>query len=429
MAFRARLAYNCEREFTAAVKDENLYDAVDEELRQLRSRRTTMSIEDFERQEADIEEKRIKIKRRMQGNIKFVGELYKCKLLNTETMHDCITKLLGPPDNWKQVQDEQDLELLCNLLTTLGESLENKSNKSKNKQLAVQFNSYFERLTELRADMTLPSRIRFGIEDVIALRNRNWQGRKVAEGPMKISELHQKMQEEQKAQAAAAAKPTGGRGGPQGGNGGAKSVMSRTGSSNDARNMGGNNNKSGPGGKGAAPTSKNAGASVKKLSPVGGGGNNNRGAPKETPSAPVAAAPVVFEFVDDKKSRKATETLKEYLANVSVDEVVATLREEPPAFPGYLILQLIDQLLNLSDANKRKRLLDLLSQAALVSELRRGREAIKQAIESSESFRALVDTILDCLEVRRLFIYLSSDSMDLTLFCFCSFFPCYCPGS
>eukprot|EP01033_Poteriospumella_lacustris_P013240 gene13240-9485_t len=350
VSFRACLAQNCEREFNASVQDENLYDGVDEEFRQLRARRATMSESEFERLEQDIEEKRIKIKRRMLGNIKFVGELYKRKLLNTETMHYCITKLIGTPD--QTVHDEQDLELLLHMLTTLGESLEQKSRKAKNKTLAVKFDEYFVRLEQLRKDLSLPSRIRFAIDDLIRLRERNWQGKKQAEGPMKISELHSKLQEDQKAANAAAAK-----------------------NNNNNSKAAPNANKGGRGG----PQDVRA-ASGKNAPPAGKGGN----APPATKGGPNKGP------VDTKRPTGS--------APAAASEVVLTMKEQGLAFHGQLVLETLEKLLNLSDANKRKKLLELTGHADLLAEYARGREAVKQAVESHEGFKNLVDTLVDVKE-------------------------------
>ncbi len=97
-----------------------MFDEVDQELKQLIANRATITEEEYLVKESEIGEKRNKLKQRMLGNIRFVGELYKQKLLNTDTMHDCITTLLGHPGNWKTNHDIQDLELLCKLLTTVG---------------------------------------------------------------------------------------------------------------------------------------------------------------------------------------------------------------------------------------------------------------------------------------------------------------------
>ena len=83
--------------------------------------------------------------------------------------------------------------MLCKLLTTIGQTFEEKSNSEQSQH----FEAYFERMLKLSKDKSLNSRMRFSIEEVIFLRNNNWQARREQEGPLKISEIHQKIQEEE----------------------------------------------------------------------------------------------------------------------------------------------------------------------------------------------------------------------------------------
>jgi hypothetical protein len=418
VSFRACLAQNCEREFHASVQDENLYDGVDEELRQLRAIRSTMGESEFERKEQDIEEKRIKIKRRMLGNIKFVGELYKRKLLNTETMHYCITKLIGTADKQNTVvHDEQDLELLLHLLTTLGETLEQKSKRSKNKSLSVQFDQYFVRLEELRTDTKLPSRIRFAIDDLIKLRQRNWQGKKQAEGPMKISELHNKLQEDQKATAVPASGNAGKTGTGKGVGGGGVPASAKSGAGRGGpQDVRAGTGKNGPSGssKGGAPVSiaGRGGANGAYKAPQDTRDTNKKpagAAPgKGSSERAVVAEPEVYVFGTKALKGKAVESLEEYLNGVDVGEVVQTLKEQSLAFAGQLILETLEKLFNMSDANKRKKLLELIGHRDILGELIRCREAVKQAIETHDGLKNLVDTLLDVKEAPERFALLAS---------------------
>jgi translation initiation factor 4G len=63
-----------------------------------------------------------KSRRRSLGNIRFIGELFKLKMLVEAIMHDCIFKLL------KNV-DEESLECMCGLLRTIGKDLDNEKAK------------------------------------------------------------------------------------------------------------------------------------------------------------------------------------------------------------------------------------------------------------------------------------------------------------
>lgn len=72
----------------------------------------------------ELEEARDKARRRSIGNIKFIGELFKLKMLTEAIMHDCVVKLL-------KNHDEESLECLCRLLTTIGKDLDFEKAKVK----------------------------------------------------------------------------------------------------------------------------------------------------------------------------------------------------------------------------------------------------------------------------------------------------------
>ena len=62
----------------------------------------------------EYEAQEMKLRRRSLGNIRFIGELYKIRMLNGKIMHECIRKLLN-------LTDEESLECLCRLVTTVGQ--------------------------------------------------------------------------------------------------------------------------------------------------------------------------------------------------------------------------------------------------------------------------------------------------------------------
>lgn len=63
----------------------------------------------------------MRARRRSLGNIRFIGELYKLKMLTARIMHECVKKLIASTD-------EESLECLCRLLTTVGKDLEAETN-------------------------------------------------------------------------------------------------------------------------------------------------------------------------------------------------------------------------------------------------------------------------------------------------------------
>lgn len=63
------------------------------------------------------------MRKRSLGNIRFIGELFKLKMLSETIMHECITRLL------KSASDEESLECFARLITTTGKDLERPETK------------------------------------------------------------------------------------------------------------------------------------------------------------------------------------------------------------------------------------------------------------------------------------------------------------
>ena len=61
-------------------------------------------------------------RRRIMGNIRFIGELFKLKMLTEAIMHNCIMSLF-------RSRDEESFESLCKLLTTIGKDLDHVKGK------------------------------------------------------------------------------------------------------------------------------------------------------------------------------------------------------------------------------------------------------------------------------------------------------------
>ena len=117
--------------------------------------------EEFQKDTFSIidEEQQVKAKRRMLGNIKFIGELYKNKILVVAIIHACVKRLLRLP------ADEEQVEALCKLLVNIGKIID--TDKSK-----TIIDSYFSQMNDIKKDVS--ARIRFMIEDIIILRTNGW---------------------------------------------------------------------------------------------------------------------------------------------------------------------------------------------------------------------------------------------------------------
>ncbi|KAG6574827.1 Eukaryotic translation initiation factor 4G, partial [Cucurbita argyrosperma subsp. sororia] len=176
MTFKRLLLDKCQEEFERGEREQEEANKVEEEG-------------EVKQSEEEREEKRIKARRRMLGNIRLIGELYKKKMLTERIMHECIKKLLGEYQN----PDEEDVEALCKLMSTIGEMIDHPKAKGY-------MDSYFEIMTMLSNNMKLSSRVRFMLKDAIDLRKNKWQQRRKVEGPKKIEEVHRDAAQERQAQ-------------------------------------------------------------------------------------------------------------------------------------------------------------------------------------------------------------------------------------
>nr|KYP37313.1 Eukaryotic translation initiation factor 4G [Cajanus cajan] len=176
ITFKRLLLNKCQEEFERGEREQEEANKADEgEVKQSAEER---------------EERRTKARRRMLGNIRLIGELYKKKMLTERIMHECIKKLLGQ----YQDPDEEDIEALCKLMSTIGEMIDHPKAKEH-------MDAYFERMKLLSNNMNLSSRVRFMLKDSIDLRKNKWQQRRKVEGPKKIEEVHRDAAQEKQAQA------------------------------------------------------------------------------------------------------------------------------------------------------------------------------------------------------------------------------------
>ncbi|KAK7077492.1 Eukaryotic translation initiation factor 4 gamma 2 [Halocaridina rubra] len=132
------------------------------------------------------EEERAVARRKMVGNLRFIGELGKLEIISESILHRCMQQLLEKRRRRQVVDLAEDLECLCQIMRTCGKVLD----KPKAKNLMDQ---YFERMYQLSSNPELFSRIRFMLQDVLDLRAANWVPRKVAQvdGPRTIRQVRE----------------------------------------------------------------------------------------------------------------------------------------------------------------------------------------------------------------------------------------------
>uniref|UniRef100_A0A3Q3WIT3 Uncharacterized protein n=1 Tax=Mola mola TaxID=94237 RepID=A0A3Q3WIT3_MOLML len=168
--FRKLLLNRCQKEFEKDKVDDVVFERKQKELD------SAASTTERDRLQEELEEAKDKARRRSIGNIKFIGELFKLKMLTEAIMHDCVVKLL-------KNHDEESLECLCRLLTTIGKDLDFEKAKPRMDQ-------YFNQMEKIVKERKTSSRIRFMLQDVIDLRLHNWVSRRADQGPKTIEQIH-----------------------------------------------------------------------------------------------------------------------------------------------------------------------------------------------------------------------------------------------
>lgn len=207
--FRKLLLNRCQKEFEKDKDDDEVFEKKQKELDA-----ATMP-EEKTRLNDELTEAKDIARRRSLGNIKFIGELFKLKMLTEAIMHDCVVKLL-------KNHDEESLECLCRLLSTIGKDLDFERAKPRMDQ-------YFNQMDKIIKERKTSSRIRFMLQDVIDLRLCNWVPRRADQGPKTIDQIHKEAELEKQREAVKVhqlmskqdkrreppGRPTGGRGSQQ----------------------------------------------------------------------------------------------------------------------------------------------------------------------------------------------------------------------
>nr|XP_015216881.1 PREDICTED: eukaryotic translation initiation factor 4 gamma 1 isoform X2 [Lepisosteus oculatus] len=174
--FRKLLLNRCQKEFEKDKDDDEVFEKKQKEL-------DAASVEERQHLREELDDAKDKARRRSLGNIKFIGELFKLKMLTEPIMHDCIVKLL-------KNHDEESLECLCRLLSTIGKDLDFEKAKPRMDQ-------YFNQMEKIIKERKTSSRIRFMLQDVLDLRRNNWVPRRGDQGPKTIDQIHKEAELEE----------------------------------------------------------------------------------------------------------------------------------------------------------------------------------------------------------------------------------------
>ncbi|XP_037074878.1 eukaryotic translation initiation factor 4 gamma 3-like, partial [Pollicipes pollicipes] len=178
--FRKLLLTQCQREFE---KDKSSELNRDERLKEIAEEKD----EEVKKEKMrSLEKESTKMRLRSNGNIRFIGELYKLGMLTDRIMHQCIVKLVRD-------EHEDSYECLCKLMTTIGQKLE-KAEAARGKDLSSMFNGFNKVIQEKK----FSSRIRFMLQDLIDMRKNGWVNTRTAgvAKPMTIEEVHKQARQQ-----------------------------------------------------------------------------------------------------------------------------------------------------------------------------------------------------------------------------------------
>lgn len=178
--FKKQILDKCQHEFQRSDSEE---DKVTELMEKLK----VTEAEEKEKVQAEIEDLKSTMRKRALGNVRFIGELYKLHMLTPKIMVSCVRLLLSKFKicliffSSKILEmvlllsianpDDEKLESLCKLLSTVGKKLDDqlkdlevkakKEGKPGPEEKLME--KFFAQLDKLSGDKKICSRIRFAI--------------------------------------------------------------------------------------------------------------------------------------------------------------------------------------------------------------------------------------------------------------------------
>ncbi|XP_044171027.1 eukaryotic translation initiation factor 4 gamma 1-like isoform X3 [Acropora millepora] len=179
ISFRKILLNRCQKEFE---KENSIEKTINEKLADLVNQ--GLNEEELQKRKSDLEDQVHQAKRRTLGNIRFIGELFKLKMLTESIMHDCVVKLL-------RSNDEESFECLCKLLVTIGKDLDHEKGKPRVDQ-------YFTQINKIISAKITSSRVRRMMQDIVDLRNNNWVPRREDNNLKTIDQIHKEAADQAK---------------------------------------------------------------------------------------------------------------------------------------------------------------------------------------------------------------------------------------
>ncbi|KAK3602704.1 hypothetical protein CHS0354_017146 [Potamilus streckersoni] len=176
--FRALLLTRCQREFEKTSSSEKNFDSKRKKIKKCATE------EEKQQMNEQLEHEERNVRKRSLGNIRFIGELFKLKMITENVMHDCVFKLL-------RTKDEENIECVCTLLKTIGKELDTDRAQRRMDQ-------YFVEMQKMFNEKKLSSKVRFMLLDVIELRQGKWVPRRDDNNPKTIDQIHREVAQEER---------------------------------------------------------------------------------------------------------------------------------------------------------------------------------------------------------------------------------------
>ena len=196
--FKRSLLNKCEEEFNK----QDIYVDWKKEKQEYEATKATLTEAERAEKEEELDFRRIRIKKQMLGNIKFIGQLFKKNMLKERIMRYCIATLLKleEPEKGKYVDkgdvdmDEEDHEAICSMFGTIGSTIDKPASADFMKVC-------FDKILKLSEDPALPSRSRFMYKDLLELRQNQWVPRRKVEKAKTLEEIRKDVEREERKQA------------------------------------------------------------------------------------------------------------------------------------------------------------------------------------------------------------------------------------
>eukprot|EP00941_MAST-03F_sp_MAST-3F-sp1_P002716 g2716.t1 len=338
-SFKRILLTKCQEEFEKKVDWDSFKNDVDWE-----------SLKDdpvaTRRAKEEAEYRQMLAKKRMLGNITFIGCLFKESLISEVVLHHCLNLLLKEISN----PGEDDVECVCKLLTNVGKFLKSKPH----------IDSYFDRLEILARHKKMSSRTRFMVQDVIALRKNKWIPRRKVEKVQTKAEVRQQAAAEEIAKSREANRN--------------RNDYRSNGRRRDYRRQTGNNNRSGGG-----PVMPKVHLSKQNRNKKNDATQKTKGnhAGKKGKQQSV---PEVVELTVEEYKKKCLATLKEYVHLNDMSEAKTCMGELHFSDTSAFVNVTLDFALNSSPKENEHRIRSVELVSALTSSGYVTKEKLKEGI-------------------------------------------------